>query len=385
MSMRRAASAALTAVFALMSSPAAAEKAALPRPDDVTMEDVAEMTDIIELQNAQGQTSKIAIIYNERYNIYWQKKMRTKIADDMHENPNDLDIPLYRYLSAQGFKDALNFSMDISQQYSPSSGYKADAPFPFQRPHLLHDKENFFKTPTALYYFTEEDIPKAGTEPRSQCAVILLPAVYDGQTWTRSFLALDDSPRAIKLMREYGRDFVDFVLYHELAHCMGGDETMADYIASKMLLKESKNKLKTLDFLKLIKSIRSASLFTILPVYQETSIAINHAIQEFRKNRFKVPETREQIWLMATQPKDFNGWPMSFVKAEVVARRSDLVANKDFNGIVQHLIDNMASLPEARRRELAFEIIRDLRRLSHIIEKVPESSKQAPVIHIAPK
>ncbi len=378
MSMRLAVAPALTAAFAMMSSPATVN--AHPPDiiaDDVTQEDVAALTEFLVLRNAKGQESKVVIITNERWDAYWQKKMKTAAGWEQHKSTNGMDNQLLDHLAAKGIGNPHYFAMNVMSAYSPSTGYQHFATYPYQR-NSVKEGENWvskFIGPMAIS-LNNPNLENLVRDASPFCTVVLLPTVHDGQAWTKSWLGIEQqSERTVYLPREYGSEFVKLIRHHELGHCMGLNEVRADYAAATLLLKESGNIGKTLEFLSLIRSMRA--VYTLYPgmaeKYYGTFLAIDLAVREFKMNGNKVPHTQEQIWSIAAQLQMFDTSGIDALKNRIRKHEPEMLPERNYNGLADHFIRNFKNY-EGSEKKIATEMIKSLRTLAVVAPMGPSDT-----------
>jgi len=383
---------ALTAAFAMGVASARAEDIYPDIPDDVTQEDVAELVEMIEVGNADGHKAKIALVYTKKYDTYWEKKLRTVAGIGMASDPNDLDRPLKDFLLNAGFsvQAAFELSGAITNDHNVYHGYLPYAPYPFQEvgtPNHINVLNENYRSPVAYSIDDEPALPEMDyTKPSRYCAISLLTNTHDGQAWARSFINMESTSRIFHLNRDYKKEFSAFILDHEIAHCMGGNEEQADYIAAKFLLKNSQNIKKTLDFLILMRAIRASSVILSQKSqskYFGTFFAIDKAVDEFKRNGHKVSETDEEIWSYATKRWNYDVWQLSFVRAEVWTGTHRLrAAMKDFKGVASYLRQH--PFPDERQRELAYEVAKGLSVLGNIVDDRKKAVPVVPAMRVTP-
>ncbi len=317
------------------------------------------------LQNSYGHTSHIAEIYNEEIDDYKKGKIASRGNWGTNAERDDFDLQMELQSQLQktsfGLLNTPDLIQVVSKNYS-SKHYKEGNRAPLYR---VKDFDHEVG-PIAIRFQAEKNRVSA------KCVVSYLSRSHNGEAWIKAFLHHDDDTRKITPPMEFKDDFIQFIRYHEFAHCMGADETQADMIAVKLMLLENPDKERTLQFAKIIMAIRGATAIYGIAEKQKpyygTVMAINSAIEEF-KAYGRIPLTRTQIWTQALDRHPAYADNMQPILERM--KGDNIVISRDHAGMAALLRGITSGLKTDAQIITARTLADGADRLSRIVEDLP--------------
>ena len=317
--------------------------------NDLKNHDKSDISTIVPVINSRGETSKISIIYNETYEAYRRQKGSLGFFDEFFYGYNyDLSQDLEVKFIEGGIKTTLarRMAKNIAKRYS-SSNYITGHDYP------IYSEESFFDfilgspihwSPSAKVF--DQKGKYINLHENSQvsvaCSIIGLSDSFNGEAWLASFLFAHGNH--FDFPEENGKEFAAFVKYHEIAHCMGADERLADYVAAKIYLKNHEDPSRAMKFLDLVKSLRLRNNIIVnSPKRYGDFFAIEQAMEEY-KDGLIFNESNKKIWSQALIKNDFS--------KDIIAKAKYILFNHDN--------DKLKSALNDRRFDDADDIIRNV-------------------------
>ena len=312
--------------------------------EPVPVPDKVPAYDVISVTNSDNETSQIAIFTNESIDAFRKEVPEpSRLSQFIYGYNYDLEISLGQSLSAYFSEEAAaEIAYITSSSYTEEAGYIPNSEYPIAANqtlwNILLDENNAFG-PMAVP-FQKDMTQNINGRPAPYCGIFHLSETATGEKRIKSFLQLTDTDISVTVPEEYGPEFRAFVKYHEIAHCMGGDERTSDFVASKMLLANYADTAKALRFLDVLEDIRALnSLEDQTGAYMGTSESIRKAMDDFKKAG-RITETNEEIWFWAKVSKSRSTGPMSDL-AETLNNDPEIqtmFANMDYAAIGDHIL-----------------------------------------------
>ncbi len=311
---------------------------------------VEKLAEIHTLYNAQGQSSRATIVYNESFESFFEKRAKGKgYKGDRLESM--LHSHVANHLKHNGFDKASanKTAKDIIEGFRPYIHAEIQLPA------------------TAVSENIWQNIWAAKPIPSPECTVTQLASVYETQQWAKNFVRMDEDKRHWKIPHNFEKEIFEFTRDHELAHCMGANEQQADKVAAKLLLKRHPDKAKALAFLELMKAVRTMDSFgQINRDYHGTLLAIDRVIKDFKIKK-TIPQSAEEIWSEALERPNFGAEHVADLLRTFRVQK-DLVRHRNFNGMAEFLSKEAISMEHGPRKEVAATMVDGFRFLGSIVQ-----------------
>lgn len=335
--------------------------------------------EVISVTNSDGETSRIALFTNESIDAYRGRIPEPRrMSQLLHGFNYDLESSIKKSLSSSFSPSAAEYVAYVAAiVYAPEMGYIPDSDYPLasEKTYLnkLLNSQNLFSPMTApmdeygQFYFQGH--------PAAYCGVFHLSETSTGKSWIESLLEIQNSDIPVFTAEEYGPEFNEFVKYHEIAHCMGGNERSADYVAAKILLANHPDPEKALRFLEIFEDIRALrSLSDAVPQYLGTSESVRKAMDEFNQiGGFK--QTNEKIWSLAKTSKSRK---TEAIESLAIILNGDpktkkMLEDMDYNSLGRHILELRETANE-KDKDLYGRLAVSMFSMARIVPK-PETPK----------
>lgn len=304
---------------------------------------------LIDIENSLGQTSRVVMIDREAYQDYRLINPAPDAVSEFFNHQNyDFRDHVKTSLLDNNFPEHIADIMAhrFARSYHPSTGYQPDNDKPIyeaERPFYdIFQQSRHSFGPSAQSYTASGENTKLNEEPAVSafCSIAQTTSSVMGNEWATAMVGNSTKGLSIQPDREYGADFSTFIKLHEEAHCMGADEPQADYVATKLYLKQHADTEHATSFIPLFKSLRStySLVHGSSGLYHGTSHAMEAALAEFEAGIVDT-QTIPEIWSQAVERNDFEKTTIGDLANYVQSHFQSAIEAGDFKTIAHHMVE----------------------------------------------